>query len=70
MATLTASGHTCLMSTVMPEATTDDRVLQFFPLGVPHPQVLSAAQIRQFNELGYLFPLEVFEPQEVTAPCR
>ena len=51
----------------MPEATTDDRVRQFFPLGVPRPRVLSAAQIRQFNELGYLFPLEVFDAQEVAA---
>ena len=51
----------------MPEATTDDRVRQFFPLGVAAPRVLSAVQIRQFNELGYLFPLEVFDPQEVVA---
>ena len=35
--------------------------------GVPDPRVLSAAQVRQFDELGYLFPLEVFEAQEVAA---
>ena len=64
---MTKPRQPCLLVTVMSEATTDKRVLQFFPLGVPHPRVLSAAQLRQFNELGYLFPLEVFEPQEVTA---
>ena len=51
----------------MPEAVTDDRIRRFFPLGVPHPRVLSAAQIRQFNERGYLFPLEVFDAWEVVA---
>ena len=35
----------------------DERVRRFYPLGAPAPRVLSAAQIRQFNELGYLFPL-------------
>ena len=49
----------------MPEAVTNDRVRRFFPLGVARPRVLSAAQIRQFNELGYLFPLPVFGAQEV-----
>ena len=44
-------GQPCLLGTVMSEATKDARVLQFFPLGEPHPQVLSAAQIRQFNEI-------------------
>ena len=57
----------CLLSIVMSEAMKDNRVLQFFPLGVPHPRVLNAAQIRQFNELGYVFPLEVFDAQEVVA---
>ena len=33
--------------------------------GVPDPRVLSAAQVMQFNELGY--PLVVFEAQEVAA---
>ena len=49
----------CLLIATMLEATTDDRVRQFFPLGVAAPRVLSAVQIRQFNELG--FPLEVFD---------
>jgi len=56
-----------LLVATMPEAVTDDRVRRFFPLGAPHPRVLSRAQIRQFNERGYLFPLEVFDTREVTA---
>ena len=39
----------------------------FHPLGVPEPRALSAAQIGQFNELGYVFPLQVFDPPEVGA---
>ena len=51
----------------MSERAMDERVLCFYPLGVPEPTVLSAAQVRQFNELGYLFPLEVFDAREVAA---
>ena len=42
----------CLLITTMSEAAIDDRVRRFVPLGVARPQVLSAAQVRQFNELG------------------
>ena len=51
----------------MPDAVKDARVRRFYPLGVPAPRVLSAAQVRQFNELGYLFPLDVFDAREVAA---
>ena len=51
----------------MPDAVKDARVRRFYPLGVPAPRVLSAAQVGQFNELGYLFPLDVFDAREVAA---
>jgi len=47
----------------------DERARCLYPLGMPAPTVLSAAQVRQFNELGYLFPLELFDAQGV-APLR
>ena len=43
------------------------RELKFFPVKNEHPQKLTAEQIRQFNEKGYIFPLEVFTEEEVTA---
>lgn len=42
-----------------------ERVKQFFPLGVDHPQRLTRAQVDQFNERGYLCPLDVFAPDEI-----
>lgn len=44
-----------------------NRVRQFFPLGVAEPKKLSQAQINQFNEKGYIFPLDLFRPEEVIA---
>lgn len=44
-----------------------DRVKQFFPLGVENPAVLSHEQIQQFNEKGYIFPLDVFSRDEIAA---
>ena len=52
---------------MMPDAVMGERVRRFYPLGVPEPRVLSAAQVGLFNELGYLFPLDVFDPPEVAA---
>ena len=56
-----------MLIVTMPDAVKDARVRRFCPLGVPAPRVLSAAQVRQFNELGYLFPLDVFDAREVAA---
>ena len=43
-----------------------DRVRAFFPLGVEKPIKLSLEQIKQFNEKGYIFPLDVFNVAEIT----
>ena len=40
-----------------------ERVKSFVPLGVERPQHLSAADISQFNEKGYICPLDVFSPR-------
>ena len=42
-----------------------DRVLKFHPLGISELQKLTRAQIDHFNERGYLFPLDVFGPEEI-----
>lgn len=44
-----------------------DRIKSFFPLGVAEPSLLSVEQIQQFNEKGYIFPLDVFTPAEIAA---
>ncbi|MEM7537261.1 MAG: phytanoyl-CoA dioxygenase family protein [Chloroflexota bacterium] len=44
-----------------------DRVKAFFPLGVAEPSILSVEQIQQFNEKGYIFPLDVFSSAEMVA---
>ena len=41
-----------------------ERVKSFLPLGVEHPQRLSTADISQFNDLGYICPLDVFSRAE------
>ena len=46
------------------------RVQEFFPLGVSEPKALSHKQIEQFNEKGYIFPLNVFRPDEVASHRR
>lgn len=43
------------------------RELKFFPVENENPQKLTAEQIRQFNEKGYIFPLDVFTEKEVRA---
>src|SRR6476660_8095378 len=47
-----------------------ERELRFFPVENPNPRKLTAEQIRQFNEQGYLFPLAVFTPEEAEANRR
>ena len=42
-----------------------DRDLRFIPLGVEEPRVLSPGQIRRYNELGHLFPINIFSPTEI-----
>ncbi len=44
-----------------------ERELRFFPVENPKPRTLTQGQIRRFNEKGYLFPLEVFTPEEAEA---
>ena len=41
-----------------------DRVLEFAPIRKDDPSVLTAAQIDQYNEEGYIFPLDVFDESE------
>ena len=44
------------------------RDLKFFPVKNGNPQKLTAEQVRQFNEKGYIFPVDVFtEEKEVIA---
>ncbi|NKB71424.1 MAG: phytanoyl-CoA dioxygenase family protein [Candidatus Latescibacteria bacterium] len=40
------------------------RDLRFYPVDNPQPRKLSPAQIRQYNERGYIFPLDVFSKGE------
>jgi chlorinating enzyme len=47
-----------------------ERELRFFPVDNPRPRKLTAAQIRQFDEKGYIFPLDVFTPEEAAAHRR
>ncbi len=42
-----------------------DRVLRFIPLGVEEPRVLAPAQVRRYNEVGHLFPIDIFSPTEI-----
>lgn len=44
-----------------------DRVKEFFPLGVENPRTLTQAQIDHYNEKGYIFPLDVFNADEIAA---
>ena len=41
------------------------RVLKFFPLGVHNPRYLNRKQIEDYNEKGYIFPLDVFGKDEI-----
>ncbi len=43
------------------------RTLHYFPIENPHPKVLTPAQIQQYNELGYILPLDVFSGAELEA---
>ena len=43
------------------------RELKFYPVENNNPKKLSREQIHAFNEKGYLFPLDVFTPEEAEA---
>jgi non-heme Fe2+,alpha-ketoglutarate-dependent halogenase len=42
-----------------------DRTLQFYPLGVETPSLLSSTQIESYNANGFLSPLRIFSGNEV-----
>lgn len=42
-----------------------NRVKEFFPLGVDNPSLLTQQQIEQYNEKGYILPLDVFSIDEI-----
>ena len=44
-----------------------ERDLSFHPASNTDPQKLSRQQIRQFNDRGYISPLDVFSPEEADA---
>lgn len=44
-----------------------DRTLDFFPIHNPNPKKLTAEQILHYNQNGYIFPLDVFTPEETRA---
>lgn len=41
------------------------RDLRFFPLGIEDPAHLSTQQIEQYNEKGYVFPVDIFSQSEI-----
>ena len=41
------------------------RDLRFFPLGVDQPAHLTTAQIEQYNDKGYVFPIDIFSQSEI-----
>ena len=47
-----------------------ERELKFFSATNDNPQKLTRAQIRQFNEQGYICPLDVFTPEEAAVNRR
>jgi non-haem Fe2+, alpha-ketoglutarate-dependent halogenase len=46
------------------------REIKFFPSGNETPKKLTREQIQSYNEKGYIFPLDVFSPEEVEANRR
>lgn len=43
------------------------RELKFFPSETKNPQKLTPAQIADYNEKGYIFPVDLFSPDEAVA---
>ena len=44
-----------------------ERELRFFPIENDHPKRLTRDQVRCYNEQGYIFPIDLFTPDEVIA---
>ena len=44
-----------------------EREIRYFPVEDSDPKKLTAEQVQQYNELGYVFPLDVFSPEEAEA---
>ena len=44
--------------------------IEFFPVAVQQAKTLSRTQVMQFNELGYISPLDALTPTEVSANRR
>ncbi len=42
-----------------------ERDLRFYPLGVDNPRHLSAEQIQQYNDKGYVVPIDIFSQSEI-----
>lgn len=42
-----------------------ERDLRFFPLGVDQPAHLTSNQVEQYNEKGYVFPVDIFSQSEI-----
>ena len=42
-----------------------ERDLRFFPLGVDQPAHLTSKQVEQYNEKGYVFPVDIFSQSEI-----
>lgn len=43
------------------------RDLRFYPVSNDRPRFLTSPQVEQFNRLGYIAPLDVFQPSEIDA---
>ena len=42
-----------------------ERDLRFFPLGVDSPRTLTELQIQQYNERGYIAPIDLLDADEI-----
>ena len=47
-----------------------ERELKFYPAETDRPKKLTGDQIGDYNEKGYVFPLDVFTPEEVESNRR
>ena len=61
---MTPDDREAALTDAMPEV---DRDLRFHPVHHEHPRRLTPAQLRQYDERGYIFPLDVFTPAEAEA---
>ena len=48
-----------------PDPTEGDRDLNFYPVDPGRAEVLSTEQLQQFNEAGYISPIDIFSPAKV-----